>query len=175
MPPKPAWGFHPQTPFSASRRVDEILRLKPMFQREPVSIAECFAFCSETTFFVKGLRLGLCPKPQQGTCSLHPFSASRRVDEVWRLKPMFQREPVSIAECFAFCSETTFFVKGLRLGLCPKPQQGTCSLHPFSASRRVDEVWRLKPMFQREPVSIAECFAFCSETTFFIKGLRLGL
>ena len=71
-------GISSPNPISASRRGDEVLRLKPMFQREPVSIAECFAFCSETTFFMKGLRLGLCPKPQQGTCSLHPFSASQR-------------------------------------------------------------------------------------------------
>ena len=46
----------------------------------------------------------------------------------------FRIEPVSIAECFAFCSETTspFFEMGLRwaaaqtrLGLHPKPQQET--------------------------------------------------
>ena len=46
---------------------------------------------------------------------------------------LFRLEPVSIAECSAFCSETTsLFEMGLRwaaaqtrLGLHPKPQQGT--------------------------------------------------
>ena len=46
---------------------------------------------------------------------------------------LFRFEPVSIAECFAFCAETTspFFEMGLRwaaaqtrVGLHPKPQQG---------------------------------------------------
>ena len=52
----------------------------------------------------------------------------------------FRFESVSIAECFAFCSETTspFFEMGLRwaaaqtrLGLHPKPQQGTSFPAPF--------------------------------------------
>ena len=52
----------------------------------------------------------------------------------------FRIEPVSIAECSAFCSETTspFFEMGLRwaaaetcLGLHPKPQQGTSFPAPF--------------------------------------------
>ena len=35
------------------------------------------------------------------------------------------------------CLILVFYVgHGGRLGLCPKPQQGTCSLHPFFASRR---------------------------------------
>ena len=36
------------------------------------------------------------------------------------------------------CLILVFFMLGVggRLGLCPKPQQGTCSLHPFFASRR---------------------------------------
>ena len=53
---------------------------------------------------------------------------------------LFRFEPVSIAECFAFCAEATFlFLKwGLRwaaaqtrLGRCPKPQQGTSFPAPF--------------------------------------------
>ena len=43
--------------------VDVVLRLKHIFQREPVSIAECFAFCSETTFFVKGYVRAAALKP----------------------------------------------------------------------------------------------------------------
>ncbi len=52
-------------------------------------------------------------------------------------KQAFWRKPVSIVECFAFCSETTSFLRGVRwtavqtcLGLCPKPQQGTSSPAP---------------------------------------------
>ena len=41
----------------------------------------------------------------------------------------FRFEPVSIAECFAFCSETTFLFKWGYIGLPPKPRQGT----PFPA------------------------------------------
>ena len=54
---------------------------------------------------------------------------------------LFRLEPVSIAECSAFCSETTSpfsFDMGLRwaaaqtcLGLHPKPQQGTSFPAPF--------------------------------------------
>ena len=39
---------------------------------------------------------------------------------------LFRLEPVSIAECFAFCAETTFlFLKWGYVGLPPKPRQGT--------------------------------------------------
>ena len=39
---------------------------------------------------------------------------------------LFRFEPVSIAECSAFCSETTSpFLKWSYVGLPPKPQQGT--------------------------------------------------
>ena len=42
------------------------------------------------------------------------------------LRCSFWFEPVSIAECFAFCAETTFlFLKWGYVGLPPKPQQGT--------------------------------------------------
>ena len=53
---------------------------------------------------------------------------------------LFRLKPVSIAECSAFCAETTspFFEMGLRwaaaqtrLGLHPKPQQGTSFPAPF--------------------------------------------
>ena len=56
----------------------------------------------------------------------------------------FLFEPVSIAECFAFCSETTFlFLKWGYVGLPPKPAWGFTpnpskelrSLHPLSAAR----------------------------------------
>ena len=57
---------------------------------------------------------------------------------------LFPLEPVSIAECFAFCAETTFlFLKWGYVGLLPKPAWGFTpnpskelrSLHPFSAAR----------------------------------------
>ena len=78
-----------------------------VFCFEPVSIAECFAFCSETTsllFF--GDYVGLPPKP------LLRFAAVLTMDSMLRgwLMQVFRFEPVSIAECFAFCSETTFLL-----------------------------------------------------------------
>ena len=57
---------------------------------------------------------------------------------------LFRFEPVSIAECSAFCSETTSsFLKWGYVGLPPKPAWGFTpnpsrehgSLHPLSASR----------------------------------------
>ena len=60
------------------------------------------------------------------------------------LRCSFRFESVSIAECFAFCAETTFlFLKWGYVGLPPKPARGFTpnpskelrSLHPFSASR----------------------------------------
>ena len=59
------------------------------------------------------------------------------------LRCSFRFEPVSIAECFAFCSETTSLFKWGYVGLPPKPAWGFApnpskelrSLHPFSAAR----------------------------------------
>ena len=60
------------------------------------------------------------------------------------LRYSFPLEPVSIAECSAFCSETTSpFLKWSYVGLPPKPAWGVDpnpsrehrSLHPFSAAR----------------------------------------
>ena len=55
------------------------------------------------------------------------------------LRCSFRFEPVSIAECSAFCSETTSLFEmellwaaaQTRLGRCPKPQQGTSFPAPF--------------------------------------------
>ena len=56
---------------------------------------------------------------------------------------LFRLEPVSIAECFAFCAETTFSFKWDYVGLPPKPAWGFTpnpskelrSLHPLFAAR----------------------------------------
>ena len=59
------------------------------------------------------------------------------------LRCSFRFESVSIAECSAFCSETTSLFKWGYVGLLPKPAWGFTpnpskelrSLHPFSAAR----------------------------------------
>ena len=59
------------------------------------------------------------------------------------LRCSFRFEPVSIAECSAFCAETTFLFKWSYVGLPPKPAWGFTpnpsrehrSLHPLSAAR----------------------------------------
>ena len=43
----------------------------------------------------------------------------------------FRFESVSIAECSAFCSETTSLFKWGYVGLLPKPRQGTSFPAPF--------------------------------------------
>jgi len=56
---------------------------------------------------------------------------------------LFRLEPVSIAECFAFCSETTSLFKWGYVGLPSKPAWGFTpnpsrehrSLHPLSAAQ----------------------------------------
>ena len=58
----------------------------------------------------------------------------------------FRFEPVSIAECSAFCSETTFLFKWGYVGLPPKPQQGTSFPAP---SLRCAERYKTKPLNQK--------------------------
>ena len=75
--------------FAAVLTVGSMLRgwLMRVFRFEPVSIAECFAFCSETTSLLfLGVMLGCRPDllgalpqtPLRGLPPQTPFSASRR-------------------------------------------------------------------------------------------------
>ena len=105
--------------------------LMRVFRFEPISIAECFAFCSETAslLFFWGVTLGCCPN-LLGDIVPKPllrFAAVLTVDSMlmgWLMR-VFRFKPVSIAECFAFCSETTslLFFWGY-VGLPPKPAWG---------------------------------------------------
>ena len=54
------------------------------------------------------------------------------------LRYFFRFEPVSIAECFAFCSETTFFKMGLRWAAVQAPAGNTvpCALSPLRVEVR---------------------------------------
>ena len=156
MPPKPARGFAP-TPTEGASLSDSLLRfaavltvssmlmgwLMRVFRFEPISIAECFAFCSETAslLFFWGVTLGCCPN-LLGDIVPKPllrFAAVLTVDSMlmgWLMR-VFRFKPVSIAECFAFCSETTslLFFLGLRWAAA-QTRLGTLSPNPFFASRR---------------------------------------
>ena len=144
-------GLPPQTPlgdivpkpllrFAAVLTVGSMLMgwLMRFFPFEPVSIAECFAFCSETAslLFFWGY-VGLPPKPAWGhrPQTPSPLRAVLTMGSMlmgWLMR-FFRFEPVSIAECFAFCSETTslLFFWGY-VGLPPKPAWGHCPQNPSS-------------------------------------------
>ena len=68
--------------------------------------------------------LGCRPNPPEGDSPSDSLLRFAAADVVLRLKHIFQRKPVSIAECFAFCSETTFFIKGDTLGALPQTPAG---------------------------------------------------
>ena len=103
----------------------------------------------------------------------------------------FRFEPVSIAECSAFCSETTSLFKWGYVGLPPKPAWGFTpnpskelrSLHPLSAlrlrkkSRPIKTIgrfhfFRFKKMTSHEELYIIK-FA-SSAYWFFYIGIRLA-
>ena len=79
----------------------------------------------------------ICRNPPSGFAPLPDCGWFGRSDMLFRF------EPVSIAECSAFCSETTSLFKWGYVGLPPKPAWGFTpnpgkelrSLHPLSASR----------------------------------------
>ena len=142
LPPKPAWGHCPQTP-SSLRGGFKQLGWNQVSLR--FLILAFLRFAIDETGGYDGV---VTPNPAWGHCLQTSSSLRGGFNKGLRMgfreqKRLFRIEPVSIAECFAFCAETTFFLIGDILGYRPDlfgalpqtPLRGIPPQAPFSASR----------------------------------------
>ena len=108
---------------------------------KPVSIAECKAFCSETTFFRGGGTFGALPQaPLRGLSPQTPFSASRRFEE--RLE---ESGDASLPDSCFFKSLRDFGVTGLPWAAAQTRLRGLSPQTPIFASRRFQERGGISP------------------------------
>ena len=134
--PKPRLGISSPNPISASRQYKGgtwQTQVKQAYSESgDASLPDSRFLCCAW-----GVRWGCCPKPcLRDNVPQTPFSASRRFTMLNRSSRAFPHKSVSIAECFAFCSETTSFDgTGIRRAIA-QTLLGTLSPNPFFASRR---------------------------------------